>query len=153
MNQAEEVACNSHTIVDVSSHPLNTSIIPSTCLCDYAHAHRYVVVHTGPRDDVKSAVCRHWMVTVLQPLNEQAAEVIVKRIDLLESDQMSAELLKFVAHVAANRVVLQKWEEGVLEAHSAIPFPDGVTNFIIEQFARMKRKQARMLSVNIRSKL
>lgn len=93
------------------------------------------------------------MVTVLQPLNEQAAEVIVKRIDLLESDQMSAELLKFVAHVAANRVVLQKWEEGVLGAHSAIPFPDGVTNFIIEQFARMKRKQARMLSVNIRSKL
>ena len=98
-------------------------------------------------------VCRHWMTSVLQPLNEQAADVIVKRIDLLESDSMSEQLLKFVAHVAANRVVLQKWEEGVLDAHSAIPFPDGVTDFIIQQFARMKRKQAHMLSVNIRSKL
>lgn len=98
-------------------------------------------------------MCRHWMTTVLQPLNEQAAEVIVKRIDLLESDSMNGELLKFVAHVAANRVVLQKWDEGVLDAHSAIPFPDGVTDFIIQQFARMKRKQAHMLSVNIKSKL
>eukprot|EP00892_Ulva_mutabilis_P011957 jgi/Ulvmu1/9133/UM005_0231.1 len=98
-------------------------------------------------------ICRHWMTSVLQPLNEQAADVIVQRIDLLESDSMSEHLLKFVAHVAANRVVLQKWDKGVLDAHSAIPFPDGVTDFIVQQFSRMKRKQARMLNVNISSKL
>jgi hypothetical protein len=90
---------------------------------------------------------------VLQPLNEQAADVIVRRIDLLESDAISEYLLKFVAHVAANRVVLQKWEDGELQAHSAIPYPDDVTAFIVKQFARMKRKQAQMLGVKLRSRL
>jgi hypothetical protein len=91
------------------------------------------------------------MTHVLQPLNEAAADVIVNRIDLLESDTMSPHLLNFVAHVTSNRVVLQQWQNGVLDAHSAIPFPDELAEYITRQFAYMKRRQARLLGVNLRS--
>ena len=87
---------------------------------------------------------------VLQPLNEQAAEVIVKRIDLLEADAMSDVLLRFVAHVTTNRVVLRQWELGEVDAHSAIPYPDELVGFIEKQFAYMKQRQAQMLSVPLR---
>jgi hypothetical protein len=89
------------------------------------------------------------MVHVLQPLNEEAAEVIVKRVDLLESDAMDPALLKFVAHVTSNRVVIKEWEKGNLEAHSAIPYPDELVPFITKQFALMKAKQADTLGVKL----
>ena len=98
--------------------------------------------------------CRHWMTHVLQPLNEQAADVIVKRIDLLQSDHMSQHLLNFVSHVAANRVVISRWKEGDVSAHSVIPYPDDVVGYITRQFAKMKRIQAQLLGVQLtRSKL
>jgi hypothetical protein len=87
---------------------------------------------------------------VLQPLNEQAADVIVKRIDLLESDSMSPQLLLFVAHVTTNRVVLREWDRGSLDVHSAIPYPDELAVFIEKQFAFMKRRQAQLLGVHLR---
>jgi hypothetical protein len=102
----------------------------------------------------KLFVYRYWMTHVLQPLNEQAADVIVKRIDLLQADRMSKHLLKFVAHVAANRVVINKWKEGQVEGHSAIPYPDDVHTFITKEFAKLKRRQAQLLGVKLtRSKL
>lgn len=94
------------------------------------------------------------MMNVLQPLNEQAADVIVKRIDLLQSDHMSPHLLKLVSHVAANRVVISRWKAGDVSAHSAIPYPDEVVGYVRRQFAKMKRIQAQLLGVRLtRSKL
>jgi hypothetical protein len=91
---------------------------------------------------------------VLQPLNEKAAEAIVKRIDLLHSDQMSQHLLNFVSHVAANKVVMSRWEAGDVRAHSVIPYPDEIVGYVTHQFAMMKRMQARLLGVKLtRSKL
>lgn len=88
---------------------------------------------------------------VLQPLNEAAAEVIVQRIDLLESDSIAPILLSFVAHVTSNRVVLQQWRSGVKDAHSSIPFPDELLDYVTKQFAYIKRRQARLLGVKLRS--
>jgi hypothetical protein len=86
------------------------------------------------------------MVHVLQPMNEEAAEVIVKRIDLLESDTINDALLN-LAHVSSNRVVIKEWEKGNLEAHSAIAYPDELVGFITKQFALMKTRQAKLLGV------
>lgn len=46
---------------------------------------------------------RKWMVEVLQPLNERAAELIFKHSDLLDSSTINPILLQFISHVAANR--------------------------------------------------
>jgi hypothetical protein len=71
----------------------------------------------------------------------------------LAADAISDHLLMFVAHVTANRVVLQRWEQGELDAHSAIPFPDQIADFIVKQFAKMKRKQAQMLGIQLKARL
>ena len=89
------------------------------------------------------------MTHVLQPLNEDAAEVIVKRVDLLEADSIKQCLLRLVAHVCSNRVVLKEWEKGNLEAHSAIPYPDELVPFVEKQFALMKTRQAKLLGVKL----
>lgn len=48
------------------------------------------------------------MKTVLQPLNEKAAEIVVRHADLLQSSQMEPLLLQLVAHVMAYRVILKR---------------------------------------------
>jgi hypothetical protein len=48
------------------------------------------------------------MRTVLQPLNEKAAEIVVKHADLLQSSRMEPLLLQLVAHVMAYRVILKR---------------------------------------------
>ena len=97
--------------------------------------------------------CRHWMRHVLQPLNERAADIIVTRIDLLQDDRISELLLQLVAHVSANRGVLQNWSEGDLDAWSAITYPDKVPAYISAEFARVKQLQAELLGVKLPSKL
>ena len=51
---------------------------------------------------------RHWMKTVLQPLNEKAAKIITEHADLLEGASVEPLLLKLVAHVSAYRVILER---------------------------------------------
>ena len=45
---------------------------------------------------------------VLQPLNEKAAEIVVKHADMLQSNRMEPLLLQLVAHVSAYRVILAR---------------------------------------------
>lgn len=49
------------------------------------------------------------MKEVLQPLNEKAADIIVRHADLLQSAQMEPLLLQLVAHVSAYRVILKRY--------------------------------------------
>ena len=51
---------------------------------------------------------RQWMREVLQPLNEKAAEIVVKHADMLQSNRMEPLLLRLVAHVSAYRVILAR---------------------------------------------
>ena len=48
------------------------------------------------------------MKAVLQPLNEKAAEIITKHVDLLESASVEPLLLQLVAHMSAYRVILAR---------------------------------------------
>ena len=45
---------------------------------------------------------------VLQPLNEKAADIVVKHADMLQSNRMEPLLLQLVAHVSAYRVILSR---------------------------------------------
>lgn len=45
---------------------------------------------------------------VLQPLNEKAAEIVVRHADMLQSNRMEPLLLRLVAHVSAYRVILAR---------------------------------------------
>lgn len=61
---------------------------------------------------------RHWMKTVLQPLNEKAAKIITEHADLLEGSSVEPLLLQLVAHVSAYRVILERCVEIFLLPHA-----------------------------------
>eukprot|EP00878_Enallax_costatus_P004346 GHUV01004581.1.p2 GENE.GHUV01004581.1~~GHUV01004581.1.p2 ORF type:complete len:196 (+),score=65.93 GHUV01004581.1:1905-2492(+) len=89
---------------------------------------------------------RMWMEKVLQPLNEKAASIIAEHIDLLDAQHVVPELLQLVAHVSAMRVIIHRWQNGEAGSYwSAISYPDKLREYIIQEFARIKHKQAKLL--------
>lgn len=84
---------------------------------------------------------------VLQPLNEQACSVVYAHADLLDSTTISPTLLRFIAHVAANRVMMREWDRGNLGAFSTIAFPEELLGMANAEFKRLKALQARLLGI------
>ncbi|KAH7620904.1 hypothetical protein NADE_003513 [Nannochloris sp. 'desiccata'] len=90
---------------------------------------------------------RHWMKSVLQPLNERAADIIINHLNLLESSNIDPVLLQFVAHVSSYRVILNRWEDGATAEWSAVSYPDKLPQYVEREFKKIKRKQADLLGI------
>lgn len=88
---------------------------------------------------------RMWMEKVLQPLNEKAASIIAKHIDLLDAQQVVPELLQLIAHVSTMRVIIHRWQDGDYSSWSVISYPDKLQEYVLREFARIKMHQARLL--------
>jgi len=87
------------------------------------------------------------MKSVLQPLNERAADIIINHLNLLESANIDPVLLQFVAHVSSYRVILKRWEEGATAEWSAVSYPDKLPQYVEREFKKIKRKQADLLGI------
>lgn len=87
------------------------------------------------------------MKSVLQPLNEKGADVIVNHLNLLDSRTINPILLQFVAHVSSYRVILKMWDEGALNEWSAVSYPDKLPEYVEREFKKIKRKQAELLGM------
>ena len=98
-------------------------------------------------DGPEGSAYRHWMKSVLQPLNERAADIIINHLNLLESANIDPVLLQFVAHVSAYRVILKMWEEGATGEWSAVSFPNKLPAYVDQEFKRVKRKQNMLLGI------
>lgn len=90
---------------------------------------------------------RAWIKTVLLPLSEKAAQLVMDRADLLEGSDIEPLLMQLVAHVSAYKVILHRWEEGGEAAASAVPYPDAIEAWVLEGFRRLKRRQASLLGM------
>lgn len=90
---------------------------------------------------------RKWMKEVLQPLNQKAKDVVVNRLDLLDTPSVHPLLLQYVAHVSAYSVILKRWEEGAFEEWSVVPYPDKLLEYVEREFLKVKRKQAQLLGM------
>ncbi|GAX73465.1 hypothetical protein CEUSTIGMA_g917.t1 [Chlamydomonas eustigma] len=96
---------------------------------------------------------RQWMSKVLQPLNERAAQIATDNVDLLEGSTIEPLLLQLVAHVYANRVILERWSQGDFKSFSVISYPNAIVSFVQKEFALMKKKQADLLGTSTMSRL
>lgn len=52
---------------------------------------------------------RQWLREVLQPLNEKAADIIINRLNLVESANLDPVLLELVSHTYSLRVLLKRY--------------------------------------------
>lgn len=65
---------------------------------------------------------------------------------------MEPLLLQLVAHVSAYKVVMKAWDEGNVEAWSAVTYPNTLLQYVEAEFKRLKARQASLLGL-ARSKL
>ena len=62
------------------------------------------------------------------------------------TQEMPEGLLRFVAHVAAYKAVLAKWEESDFSEHlSIIDYPTEVTWYATESYSQLKREQLTLI--------
>jgi hypothetical protein len=106
-----------------------------------------------------SARCYHmWVREVLLPLSEKAANLVVRRADLLEGSSIEPLLLQLVAHVSALKVLVRQWEQSsgndngsgefdLLPNASAIPYPDDLQEWVERGYSQLKRRQAGLLGI------
>lgn len=103
----------------------------------------------------EGVIYRDWVITVLQPLNEKAAETIINNLNLLETPQARKNeaivppcVLQFVAHVSSLRVVIEQWRKGNVGEWSVVSYPNDLLDVISEDFRRITRKQQELLGIS-----
>jgi hypothetical protein len=89
---------------------------------------------------------RHWMTTVLMPLNRRMSQIVTTHADLIEEDHMPAELIALCAHVESYGGLLARWEADRFDRYLPhILFPDVVIEYSLRHFNQLKAKQAQLL--------
>ena len=100
-----------------------------------------------PPTDDEAAAWRLWMREVFMPLNLRVEDVIVGKADLLDEDEMPMPFLQLVAHVAAYKTVLKRWDQKDFADNIALlPFPRSyLLPLVQERFALLKQEQQKLL--------
>ena len=87
------------------------------------------------------------MLVVFKPTHDEMLSIITKNSDLLIEADLPLPLQLFCAHVAAYRVVFERWSDGDFAEHvSVMDYPTAEMNEYFERsFKSLKSEQARLL--------
>ena len=87
------------------------------------------------------------MLTVFQPIHSEMLSLITKNADLLIEDDLPMPLQLFCAHVAAYKVVFERWSKNDFSEHtSVLNYPtDEMASYLERSFKTLKAQQARLL--------
>jgi hypothetical protein len=90
---------------------------------------------------------RRWMLTVFQPIHSEMLSLITKNADLLIEDDLPMPLQLFCAHVAAYKVVFERWGKNDFSEHTSVMnYPtDEMASYLERSFKTLKAQQARLL--------
>ena len=90
---------------------------------------------------------RLWMRTVFQPIHEEMLSTITRNADLLIERDLPQALRLFCAHVAAYKVVFERWsKEDFTEYTSVLNYPtEQIAGYLEQSFKALKAEQARLL--------
>ena len=91
----------------------------------------------------EAAAWRLWMEEVFMPKNLKMEKIIVENIDLIDEPEIPNCLLDLLAHVAAYKTVVKRWEEGDFREHTTdINFPrDELLNYVEDKYKKLKAQQ------------
>lgn len=70
--------------------------------------------------DSEKETWRNWMENVFEPFNAETEKLILKNIDLLESDQIPKSFISALAHIAAYKAVLYNWHQSDFSNHISV---------------------------------
>lgn len=97
---------------------------------------------------------RRWMLTVFQPIHNEMLSIITKNADLLIEGDLPQPLQLFCAHVAAYKVVFERWSKNdFAEYTSVMNYPtDEMATYLETSFKSLKSEQARLLGGRLSDK-
>jgi len=101
----------------------------------------------SPPTEAELAAWRLWMLTVFRPLHDEMVSVICKNADLFEEDDLPTALQIFLAHVAAYKVVFERWEQNDFSEHTSIVnYPaQPLQMYLSDTYRACKAEQRRFL--------
>jgi hypothetical protein len=90
---------------------------------------------------------RRWMLTVFEPIHEEMLSIITKNADLLIESDLPEPIQLFCAHVAAYKVVFERWRKNDFAEHtSVLNYPtEEMAAYLLSSFSYLKSEQARLL--------
>jgi hypothetical protein len=100
-----------------------------------------------PPSPQELAQWRYWMLTVFRPIHEEMLSIVTKNADLLIEDDLANSLQIFCAHVAAYKVVFERWSRDDFSEHaSVVDYPTKeMAEYLGESFRRLEAQQGRLL--------
>ncbi len=100
-----------------------------------------------PPNEQEKEAWRTWMLTVFRPIHDEMLTLITKNSDLLIESDLPAPLQLFCAHVAAYKVVFERWANNDFAEHlSVMDYPTKeLDSYLSTCFQRLKAEQSRLL--------
>eukprot|EP00933_Yihiella_yeosuensis_P036888 TRINITY_DN30707_c0_g1_i1.p1 TRINITY_DN30707_c0_g1~~TRINITY_DN30707_c0_g1_i1.p1 ORF type:complete len:318 (+),score=54.74 TRINITY_DN30707_c0_g1_i1:107-1060(+) len=100
--------------------------------------------------DGQSPAAQHyrlWVTEVLQPFNERALEILIRRADLMDTTSVPVVFRQFEAHALCFRTLLARWKTGdFTQVSCAVKYPEGLAAYVGEEYKRLKLRQAAQLN-------
>ncbi|WP_137937707.1 hypothetical protein [Chitinivorax sp. B] len=89
---------------------------------------------------------RLWVTTVLMPMNQTLEAIVLRGAHLIQEAEVPPCLLRFIAHVAAWKAVLKKWEDSdFTEQFSVIAYPNELVVYAADRYAALKAEQLKLI--------
>jgi hypothetical protein len=90
---------------------------------------------------------RVWMAEVFMPMNLLMEKAIIENADLIIENEMPKSFIDLIAHVAAYKPVMKKWEEGDFSEHlSFSEYPrDRLSDYVERSYVALKNERAELL--------
>lgn len=94
---------------------------------------------------------RRWMLTVFKPIHDEMLSIISKNCDLLIEADLPEPLKLFCAHVAAYKVVFERWSQNDFAEHTSVMnYPaTELASYLESSFKRLKSEQGRLLGARL----
>ena len=94
---------------------------------------------------------RRWMLTVFKPIHDEMLSIISKNCDLLIEADLPEPLKLFCAHVAAYKVVFERWSEKDFAEYTAVRSDLAIemATYLESSFKCLKSEQGRLLGARL----
>ena len=80
------------------------------------------------------------------PMNLLQEKIVLNSAHLIQEPEVPSCLLQLMAHIAAWKAVLKKWEGGdFAEQFSLVPYPQAVDEYVSRAFQDLKSEQLKLI--------
>lgn len=103
-----------------------------------------------PPTEEQMAIWRHWIETVIMPMNDQMEKLIKEHWDLVEGKEIEPSLIQLIAHISGYRWVIDRWKASDgkdRECHSLVPFPKEFNALVRKQHDELRARQMALLGI------